>query len=70
MRRHLRGLVRLHLKRDPRSVEGICVGIVDGHYQLARSRFLNDANPEHDDKPFDGDTFWRLDDVLLVQRMG
>jgi hypothetical protein len=69
MRRRVRGLVRLHLRRDPRSVEGICVGIVEGHYELVRSRFLNDSNPEHDDPPFDGTTFWREDEVLLVQRL-
>lgn len=70
MKSRVRGLVRLHLRRDPRSVEGILTGIVEGHYQLAKSRFINDANPEHDDKPFDGETFWRLDEVLLVQKLG
>ena len=67
MRSRIRGVVRLHLIGDTRSVAGIMLGTVDGHYRLAKSRMLNDANPEHD-TPIDGDSFWKYDRVLFVQK--
>lgn len=69
MARRVRGLVRLHLRNDTRSVEGILTEIVEGHYRLANSRILNDQNPDHDTK-LDGESFWRFDQVLFVQKLG
>lgn len=69
MKSRVRGLVRLHLSGDPRSVEGILTGIVEGHYRLAKSRLLNDTNPEHD-TPIDGESFWPVRQILYVQKLG
>lgn len=69
MKSRVRGVVRLHLKNDPRSVEGLLTGIVEGHYRLALSRMLNDTNPEHDTQ-IDGESFWPAAGILYVQKIG
>jgi hypothetical protein len=66
---HVRGLVRLHMKKDPRSFEGLLVEIVENHYRLANARLLLNTN-RGDDVPIDGDSFVRLDDVHYVQKVG
>lgn len=67
--RRVRGLVRLHMKKDPRSFEGLLVGSIDGHYQLTNAKFLQDANREHD-VAIDGETFVPKSDVHYVQKVG
>lgn len=69
MRSRIRGVVRLHLVGDQRSVEGLLVGVVEGHYKLVMSRMLNDSNPEHD-TPIDGESFWPAAKVFYVQKIG
>jgi hypothetical protein len=69
IRRRIRGLVRLHLVGDKRSVEGILLGTVEGHYRLANAKLLVDTNREHD-VPVDGEAFWPTERVLYVQKVG
>jgi hypothetical protein len=65
----VRGLVRLHLKKDDRSFEGLLLGIVEGHYRLANARLMVDTNREHD-KKVDGEAFVPVGDVHFVQKVG
>jgi len=69
MRKRVRGLVRLHQKRDQRSFEGLLLGTVEGHYQLANAKLLVDTNREHDVK-LDGEVFVPVGDVHYVQKVG
>lgn len=69
MRARVRGVVRLHLVGDVRSVEGLLTGVVEGHYRLVMSRLLNDANAEHD-TPIDGESFWPTAKIFYVQKIG
>jgi hypothetical protein len=65
----VRGLVRLHMKKDPRSFEGLLLEIVEGHYRLANARLLVNTNSA-DDIPVDGDTFVPCGDVHYAQKVG
>lgn len=67
--RRVRGLVRLHMKNDRRSFEGVLLGTVEGHYRLANARLLVDTNREHDIE-LDGDAFVPTGDVYYVQKVG
>ena len=62
-------LVRLHLRDDPRSVEGVLIGEKAGHYVLAKAKILMDSNREHD-IPVDGEDWWLRERVLHVQVIG
>ncbi len=67
--RRVRGLVRLHQKNDPRSFEGLLLGVVEGHYRLTNAKLLVDTNREHDIK-IDGEVFVPLAGVQYVQKVG
>lgn len=67
--RRVRGLVRLHMKKDQRSFEGLLLGIVEGHFQLANAKLLVDTNREHD-VPIDGGAYVPVGDVHYVQKVG
>lgn len=62
-------LVRLHLKEDPRSIEGVLVGEDARHYRLANAKMLSAVRRE-DDTPIDGEAWWPRADVLYVQVLG
>jgi hypothetical protein len=68
-RARVRGLVRLHMKTDPRSFEGLLLEITEGHYRLAKTKILVDTNREHD-VPVDGETYVPVGDVYYVQKVG
>lgn len=59
--------VRLHLKNDAPSIEGILVGTVDGHYLLKIPRVLKAAG---DTITLDGDVEVPRSNVLFLQRLG
>lgn len=67
--RRVRGLVRLHQKKDSRSFEGLLLGVVEGHYRLTNARLLVDTNSEHDIK-IDGEAFVPCAEVQYVQKVG
>lgn len=67
--RRIRGLVRLHQKKDPRSFEGLLIGVVEGHYRLANAKLLVDNNREHD-VTYDGEIFVPRVDVWHVEKVG
>jgi hypothetical protein len=69
MKPRVRGLVRLHQKRDRGSFEGLLLGIVEDHYRLANAKLLVDTNREHD-VPIDGEAYVPRADVHYVQRLG
>jgi hypothetical protein len=69
MKRRVRGLVRLHMKKDKRSFEGLLLETVEGHYRLANAKLLQDTNREHD-VAIDGDSFVPCADVHYVQKVG
>lgn len=62
-------LVKLHLKNDPRSVEGVLVRWDGTHYHLENARILMSARRE-DDVPIDAGAWWPRADVLFVQVLG
>jgi hypothetical protein len=65
----VRGLVRLHQPKGQPSVEGLLLGIVEGHYRLTNARLLQDTNREHD-VPVDGEMFVPCARVLYVEKVG
>lgn len=62
-------VVRLHLKNDPRSVEGVLVRWDDTHYYFENGRLLLNTRRE-DDVPIDGCAWWQRKDVLYLQVLG
>lgn len=58
--------VRLHLRDDPRTVEGILTHIDADHYYVTHSRLIVSSVREHD-VPFDGVTWWPRRSILCVQ---
>jgi len=62
-------LVRLHLKNDPRTVEGICTDVDRDHYYVENARLIVSTAREQD-VPVDGRTWWPRKDVLYVQELG
>jgi hypothetical protein len=67
--RRVRGLVRLHQKNDPRSFEGLLLGIVEGHYRLANAKLLVDRIRDND-VAIDGEAFVPVGDIQYVQKVG
>lgn len=67
LRRRTR-LVRLHLKNDPRSVEGILVHADRLHYILSNARIIVATSRERDTE-LDGKTWWPREDVFHVQEL-
>lgn len=65
----VRGLVRLHQKKDQSSYEGLLLGIVEDHYRLANARLLVDTNREHD-VVIDGEAYVPCSGVHYVQKVG
>lgn len=65
----VRGLVRLHQPKGQPSIEGLLLGIVEGHYRLTNARLLQDSNREHD-VAVDGDMYVPCRHVLYVQKVG
>jgi hypothetical protein len=65
----VRGVVRLHMKKDPRSFEGLLLEIAEGHYRLTNAKLLVDSNREHDVQ-LDGETFVPVGDVYYCQKVG
>jgi hypothetical protein len=65
----VRGLVRLHQPKGQPSVEGLLLGIVEGHYRLVNAKLLVDTNREHD-VAVDGEMFVPRERVLHVQKVG
>ncbi len=62
-------LVRLHLKNDPRAVEGIVTHVDADHYYLENARLIVSTVREQD-VPVDGRMWWPRKDVLYVQELG
>jgi hypothetical protein len=60
--------VRLHLKDDPRTVEGILTHTDADHYYLAHARLII-STVRGQDVPFDGRTWWPRKDVLCLQEI-
>jgi hypothetical protein len=65
----VRGLVRLHQQKGQPSIDGLLLGIVEGHYRLINARILRDTNREHD-VPVDGEMFVPVTRVVYVQKVG
>lgn len=65
--RRRRRLVRLHLDGDKPSVEGVLVGVVDGHYELAAAKLLERADRTLELR---GTTLVPRERVLYVQVLG
>jgi hypothetical protein len=65
----VRGLVRLHQDKSEPSVEGLLLGIVEGHYRLLNARILRDTNRDHD-VTVDGEMFVPAGRVAYVQKVG
>jgi hypothetical protein len=61
-------LVRLHLKNDPRSIEGVLVYYDRDHYILQSARVLSTTSRDHD-RGLDDRTWWPREDVLTVQEL-
>lgn len=68
MLRRRQRLVRLHLKNDPRSVEGVLVHADRMHYILLSARILVSTRRE-EDAALDGRTWWPREDVFHVQEL-
>lgn len=68
-RERVQGLVRLHQQKDQPSIDGLLLGIVEGHYRLINARVLRDTNREHD-VPVDGEMFVPREQVVYVQKVG
>lgn len=67
LRRRTR-VVRLHLKNDPRSIEGVLVHADRMHYILQNARILVSSRREQDTE-LDGRTWWPREDVFHVQEL-
>jgi len=59
--------VRLHLKDNAPSIDGILTGSVDGHYLLKVARLVQGAN---ETITLDGDVEVPRKNVLFLQRLG
>lgn len=59
--------MRLHLKSDPRSVEGILLGEDARHYRLVNAKILHAPVAPVE---LDGEAWWPLKDVLFLQVLG
>lgn len=64
-----RRLVRLHLKNDPRAIEGILTHLDRDHYYLEHTRIIM-APDRAKDVPVDGRAWWPRRDVLYLQELG
>ncbi len=62
-------LVRLHLKNDPRAIEGIVTHVDVDHYYLENARIISSAQRDKD-VPLDGRLWWPRKDVLYLQEIG
>jgi hypothetical protein len=61
--------VRLHLKGDPRTIEGILVYLDTDHYFLENARMIV-STVRDQDVPIDGRLWWQRKDVLHLQELG
>lgn len=68
LRRRTPRLVRLHLKQDPRSIEGVLVHADRMHYVLQSARIIFAASRDSD-RELDGRTWWPREDVFHVQEI-
>jgi hypothetical protein len=60
--------VRLHLKNNAPSIDGLLVGTVDGHYHLKIARLVTAGDDA--DVQLDGDIEVPRLNVLFLQRLG
>lgn len=61
--------MRLHLKKDARTIEGYLAGVTRDHYELVNAKILVSAARERD-VDVDGEVWWPRADVLYVQVLG
>jgi len=60
--------VRLHLKNNAPSIDGLLIGTVDGHYLLKVARLVKAGDDP--DLQLDGDVEVPRSNVLFLQRLG
>lgn len=68
LRRREKRVVRLHLKNDPRSIEGILYHEDQRHYYLFNAKVIVSTHREKDTE-LDGKTWWPRTDVFHVQEI-
>ena len=61
--------MRLHLKKDARSIEGYLSAVTRDHYELVNARILISTSRESD-QAIDGEAWWPRADVLYIQVIG
>ncbi len=61
--------MRLHLKNDPRTIEGYLAAVTREHYELVNTKILISPVRERD-VDVDGQVWWPRADVLYVQVLG
>jgi hypothetical protein len=62
-------LVMLHLKNDPRTIQGIVTHVDADHYYLENARIIVSTATQQD-VPIDGRLWWPRKDVLYLQEIG
>jgi hypothetical protein len=60
-------LLRLHLKDEDRSIEGIFLGYEAGHYRLANARLIESVAGQVQSYGLDGESWVPRDRVLYGQ---